>query len=112
MPNHKWSLTADYNWDLGRSGSLLASLSYSYTGERHALPLQQPEPGAGRLHAAGRQPDLRPGFRQLSVTVYVENALDEIMVQEIEANDWEEGYYVGGRLTDARFVGLVVRWEM
>ena len=112
MPNHKWSLTADYNRDLGPGGSLLASLSYSYTDERHSYLFNSSSQKLDSYTRLDGSLTYAPRSERFSVTLYVENMLDEIMVQEIEANDWEEGYYVGGRLTDARFVGLVVRWEM
>ena len=111
MPNHKWSITADYTHDMGDRGSLVATTSFSFTGERfnriHNIPydvldsFNRWDASVSWFSASGKR----------SVTLFVENIADEVGIQELASNGWSGGYYQDATLTDQRFFGLVVRWE-
>ena len=111
MPNHKWSVTADYVHDMGNRGRLFASTSFSFTGERfnriHNIPYDV-------LDSFNRW-DARVSWEspsgKRSVTLFVENISDEIGIMELESNGWSDGYYQDATLTDPRFWGLTVRWD-
>ncbi len=111
MPNHKWSVTADYAHPLGNGGQLLLSTSYSFTGERF-----------NRIHNIAN--DVLDSYKRWdgsvtwipatgnrSLTLFVENITDRIGIMELESNGWSDGYYQDATLTDPRFIGLVFRWE-
>ena len=106
MPNHKFAITTAYTLPLDQMGTVQFLGTYSYTDERwpqRAGNISRTEvPSYERL-------DLRANWdsadEQWSVSLYVQNALDEIGVSESISIDLQ------GSLTEPRQVGLQVRWR-
>ena len=111
MPNHKWSITADYVHDMGDRGSLFASTSYSFTGERFNRIHNIPYDVLDSFNRWDAKLSWESASGKRSVTLFVENIADEIGIMELESNGWSDGYYQDATLTDPRFWGLTVRWE-
>ena len=111
MPNHKWSVTGDWLQNLGDRGRLNWSATYSFTGERfnriYNIPNDRLE-GYSRVDASVSWQSAK---RQMSVTAFIENVLDEIGILELESNGWDAGYYQDASLTDPRFIGVVWSWS-
>ena len=111
MPNHKWSITADYVHDMGNRGSLFASTTYSFTGERFNRIHNIPYDVLDNFNRWDAKLSWESASGKRSVTLFVENIADEIGIMELESNGWSDGYYQDATLTDPRFWGLTVRWE-
>ena len=111
MPNHKWSVTADYAHPLGNGGQLLFSTSYSYTGERFNRIHNIPNDVLDSYTRWDGSVTWIPASGNHSVTFFVENITDNIGIMELESNGWSDGYYQDATLTDPQFMGLVFRWE-
>ena len=111
MPNHKWSVTADYAHPLGNGGQLLFSTSYSFTGERFNRIHNIPYDVLDSYTRWDGSVTWIPGAGNRSLTFFVENINDRIGIMELESNGWSDGYYQDATLTDPQFMGLVFRWE-
>ena len=112
MPNHKWSVTADYAHPLGSGGQLLFSTSYSFTGERFNRIHNIPNDVLDSYTRWDGSVTWIPASGNRSLTFFVENINDRIGIMELESNGWSDGYYQDATLTDPQFMGLVFRWEM
>ena len=112
MPNHKWSVTADYAHPLGNGGQLLFSTSYSFTGERFNRIHNIPYDVLDSFTRWDASVTWIPATGNRSLTFFVENITDQIGIMELESNGWSDGYYQDATLTDPQFMGLVFRWEM
>lgn len=103
QPNHKMALSVNKTWLLGVNGIVDGVVSWSFTGDRWAdignVPYQ-------KLNSYDRL-DVRLGWTSSdsvwNVTGYVQNLMDEIGIQEFA--------YEVGWLTEARQIGLQVRWN-
>lgn len=112
MPNHKWSVTADYAQPLGNGGQLLLSTSYSFTGERFNRIHNIPNDVLDSFTRWDASVTWIPASGNRSLTFFVENITNQIGIMELESNGWGDGYYQDATLTDPQFMGLVFRWEM
>ena len=111
MPNHKWSVTADYVRPLANRGQLLLSSSLSFTGERFNRIHNIPNDVLDSFTRWDASATWIPASGNRSLTFFVENITDEIGIMELESNGWSDGYYQDATLTDPRFMGLVFRWQ-
>ena len=110
MPNHKWSLTGEGQFNLEENGLVTYALTYSYTGERFNRIFNIPNDrlaNYGRFDATATWHSVNGKHR---VSGYIENIFDTIGMMELESNGWSSGYYQDATLTDPRLMGLVYQW--
>ena len=111
MPNHKFSVTADREFALGDRGTLMASTTFSLTGERFNR-IQNIAYDVLESHTRwDASLSWVSASERTSATFYVENLTDEIGIMELESNGWSDGHLQDATLTDPRFIGFVVRWQ-
>ena len=111
MAKHKYSVTALYEPEIAY-GSLTLLGSYNYTGTRH--------PDLSNLERFELEDYTRVDLRALwnspakdyTVTLYVKNVMDEIVVQQFRPIETGTGADVKGSLTDPREIGISVLWQM
>ena len=111
MPNHKWSLTGNYQRSLANGSNLVLSTTYSFTGERfnriHNIPNDVLD-SYGRWDANATWTSESGEY---TASFFIENILDSIGMMELESNGWDAGYYQDATLTDPRFIGVVLTWN-